>query len=70
MTPRSHVLLAADRNLDDQAAYLAQEASLETALRFYDASGTTFGKLAGMPGLGGRMARRATKKTKKKKRSR
>ena len=34
--------------------YLAQEASLETALRFYDASSTTFGKLADMPGLGER----------------
>jgi toxin ParE1/3/4 len=54
MTGHYHVLPAADRDLDDQAAYLATEASLETALRFYDAAGTTFGKLAGMPGLGER----------------
>ena len=30
MTLRYHVLPAADRDLDDQAAYLAQEASVET----------------------------------------
>jgi plasmid stabilization system protein ParE len=36
MTGRYHVLPAADRDLDDQAAYLATEASLEVALRFYD----------------------------------
>ena len=35
MTGRYHVLPAADRDLDDQAAYLATEASLEVALRFY-----------------------------------
>jgi toxin ParE1/3/4 len=52
MTLRYHVLPAADRDLDDQAAYLAQEASLETALRFYDAASVTFGKLARMPGIG------------------
>lgn len=45
---------AADRDLDDHAAYLAQEASLETALRFYDAATTTFEKLARMPGIGER----------------
>jgi toxin ParE1/3/4 len=43
---------AADRDMDDQADYLATEASLETALRFYDAAAATFGKLAQMPGLG------------------
>jgi plasmid stabilization system protein ParE len=54
MTAQYHIRLAADRDLDDQAAYLAQEASLETALRFYDASGVTFGRRAAMPGLGER----------------
>ena len=38
MTARYRVLPAADRDLDDQAAYLASQASLETALRFYDAA--------------------------------
>ena len=47
-----HVLPAADRDLDDQAAYLLAEASLDTALRFYDAASVTFGKIAGMPGIG------------------
>jgi len=46
------VLPAADRDLDDQAAYLAAEASLKTALRFYDAASFTFGKIAQMPGMG------------------
>jgi len=54
MTGRYHVLPAADRDLDDQAAYLAAEASLETALRFYDAANITFGKIASMPGIGER----------------
>jgi toxin ParE1/3/4 len=52
MTPRFHVLPAADRDLDDQADYLAREASIETALRFYDAADTTFAKLAEMPNIG------------------
>jgi toxin ParE1/3/4 len=52
MTPHYHVLPAADRDLDDQAAYLAQEVSLETALRFYGAAATTFENLARMPGIG------------------
>jgi plasmid stabilization system protein ParE len=46
------VLPAADRDLDEQADYLATAASLETALRFYDAARSTFGKLADMPGMG------------------
>lgn len=52
MTGLYQVLPAADRDLDDQAAYLAIEASLETALRFYDAASVTFGKIASMPGIG------------------
>jgi toxin ParE1/3/4 len=54
MTRRPRVLPAADRDLDDQAAYLATEASLETALRFYDAASATFGKIASAPGIGKR----------------
>ena len=33
MTPQVRVLPAADRDIDGQAAYLLQEANLETALR-------------------------------------
>ena len=54
MTGRYHVLPAADRDLDDQAAYLATEASLEVALRFYDAASITFGKIASTSGIGER----------------
>jgi toxin ParE1/3/4 len=54
MTAQYRVLPAADRDLDDQAAYLATQASLETALRFYDAASSTFANLAGMPGIGER----------------
>ena len=43
---------AADRDLDDQAAYLATEASLDTALRFDYAASVTFGKTTSMPGIG------------------
>jgi ParE toxin of type II toxin-antitoxin system, parDE len=49
MTAHYRILPAADRDLDDQAAYLASQASLETALRFYDAASSTFAKLADMP---------------------
>jgi len=54
MTPLCHILLSAGRDLDGQAEYLMQEASLETALRFYDAAAATFEKLARMPGMGER----------------
>jgi toxin ParE1/3/4 len=50
--PRIHVQPAADRDLGDQAGYLAVEAGLETALRFYDAASTTFENIARMPGIG------------------
>lgn len=52
MTARLRVTPAADGDLDNQAAYLAANASLKTALRFYDAAATTFEKIARMPGLG------------------
>jgi toxin ParE1/3/4 len=54
MTSSYRVLPAADTDLDDQAAYLAREASLEVALRFYDAAAATCEELARMPGLGER----------------
>ena len=54
MTARYRVLPAADRDLDDQAVYLASQASLETALRFYEAASSTFSKLADTPGIGER----------------
>lgn len=46
------ILPAADRDLDDQAAYLADESGVELAMRFYDAAATTFASLAQMPGMG------------------
>lgn len=52
MTPRFVLLPAADQDLDDQAAYLAREAGLELALRFYDAAAETFSFLARNPGVG------------------
>lgn len=52
MTPVYTVLPAADQDLDEQAAYLAEEASLELALRFYDAAAETFAFLARSPGVG------------------
>jgi toxin ParE1/3/4 len=54
MTSSYRVLPAADADLDDQAAYLACEASLEIALRFYDAAAASFEQIARMPGLGER----------------
>ena len=54
MTRLYQVLPAADRDLDDQAAYLAMQASLDIALRFYDAAATTFSHITGMPGIGER----------------
>ena len=54
MKARHFVSPAADRDLDDQAAFLAADASLETALRFYDAAASTFEKIASMPGIGER----------------
>lgn len=42
----------ADRDIDDQAAYLMAEAGLELALRFLAAADDTFAAIARMPGLG------------------
>jgi toxin ParE1/3/4 len=52
MTPAYRVLPAADADLDQQADYLANEASLGTALRFYDAVRITFDKIAQNPRIG------------------
>ena len=52
MTPRFVVLPAADRDIDEQAEYLSVQASLETALRFYDAIEETFSFLASHPAIG------------------
>jgi len=43
---------AATQDIDDLADYLAKEASVETALRFYDAVETTFELLATQPEMG------------------
>lgn len=43
---------AADRDLDEQAAYLAEKAGLEVALRFYDAAAVTLQQIALAPDLG------------------
>jgi plasmid stabilization system protein ParE len=52
MTPNYRVLPAADRDLDHQADYLARQGSLDIALRFYDATRTTFDKIAERPDIG------------------
>jgi toxin ParE1/3/4 len=52
MTPRVVVLPAADRDIDEQAEYLGDQASLEIALRFYDAAAETFAFIATQPGIG------------------
>jgi toxin ParE1/3/4 len=52
MIPHYHVRPSADLDLDGHAEYLVREASLKTALRFYDAAASTFEALARMPGMG------------------
>ncbi len=54
MSGHYRVRPAADEDLDDQAGYLAMHASLDVALRFYDAASSTFAKIASMPGIGER----------------
>jgi toxin ParE1/3/4 len=50
--PRYLIRPAADRDLDEQAGYLAEHASLEIALRFYDAASESISFLAKSPGVG------------------
>jgi toxin ParE1/3/4 len=52
VTSRFLVLPAADRDLDEQAGYLAEHAGLETALRFYDAANGSFSFPARNPSVG------------------
>jgi toxin ParE1/3/4 len=52
MMPRVVVSPAADRDLDEQADYLLNHASLDVALRFLDAVAKTFDFLARHPGVG------------------
>lgn len=52
MRPLVTLRPAADQDLNNQADYLAREASLEIALRFYDAAHQTFELLAAMPNIG------------------
>ena len=54
MIARYVVKPKADRDLDDYADYLAQEASLDAALRFFDAACSTFALLATQPNMGWR----------------
>jgi plasmid stabilization system protein ParE len=49
MTGHYRVLPAADRDLDDQAAYLATQASLDIALRFYDAASSPLPRFPACP---------------------
>ncbi len=41
----------ADRDLDDYADYLAEHASLDVALRFFDAASSTFALIANQPNM-------------------
>jgi toxin ParE1/3/4 len=52
LTRRILVRPAADRDLDDQAEYLAAHESLETGLRFYRAAEETFRLLASQSKMG------------------
>jgi toxin ParE1/3/4 len=52
--PRHVVKPKADRDLDDYADYLAEHASLDVALRFFDAVHSTFALIATQPNMGWR----------------
>ena len=52
MSKRYSILPAADTDLDEQAQYLSENASLDTALRFYDSAAMTFAFLAEAPTIG------------------
>lgn len=54
MTPRYLIRPKADQDLDDQAWYLAKEASSELGHRFLVAAHQTFAPLAAQPGIGWR----------------
>ena len=52
MKPAIFVRPAAERDLDEQAQYLATQGSVERALRFYQAAEATFELLASRPWIG------------------
>lgn len=52
MKNRIIILPEAERDLDQQATYLTDEGSIETALRFVDAVEATLFMIASHPGLG------------------
>ena len=54
MSARYLIKPKADRDLDNYADYLAKEASVEVALRFFDAAYSTFALLATQPNMGWR----------------
>ena len=54
MTLSYQITPAAAADLDTQADYLAREAGMDVALRFYVAAANTFASIARMPGLGER----------------
>jgi plasmid stabilization system protein ParE len=51
MTKRLRIDPRADRDVDEEAAYIAQD-SLDAALRFLDAAHQTFSELLEVPGKG------------------
>ena len=52
MKRRILVRPAAANDLDERAAYIARDSTVETALRFFEAADTTFWLLARRPGIG------------------
>ena len=54
MSAQYSVKPKATRDLDDYAGYLAEKATLEVALRFFDQAHATFALLAGQPNMGWR----------------
>lgn len=54
MTARYTIKPQADRDLDEFAGRLAQEASVDLALRFFEAAQRTFALLATQPNMGWR----------------
>jgi toxin ParE1/3/4 len=54
VTAQFFVKPQADRDLDNYTEYLAEEANLDTALRFLDSAQSTFALLATRPNIGWR----------------
>ncbi len=49
---RVKLLPEAEQDVDEESVYLAQEASAEVGIRFYDAAHESFRELLDMPGIG------------------